>query len=464
MIVSAIISRARRALGISTRSYEAAGAGRRWRNVTEMVSPPAAALASRAAIMRRARGSYSNQAFARAIIDQWTASAIATGLKPCSKAPNGEEIDAAFSRWWDRADFDEATDFGGLQAALFRSMALTGDGLAALEIDGRGELRIRLLASEQVATVTTPDMAGGHWTVDGIEFGPDLRRAAVHLFKTPPGLPLPSPSLETIRLPIEDVVHMFRSDHVGVTRGISWISPVLKRLDDLDGTSDALVMRARVSAMFTGFMTDGDGQMLGPDSPTGDVAMEPGAMVRLRAGEGVEFASPPQIGAETSDFLKAIVRECAAGCGVPYELVSNDLSNANYSSLRGSMMAFRRAVEQVQYGVVIPQLRKIYRRWLTLEIFAGRIKADGFESNPEAWLAADWLCPKFAPVDPLKDSQAEILQIAAGLRSRRECVAERGRDLEELDAEIARDRASADALGLQFNLSTQATKSAEQTA
>lgn len=159
----------RRALGISTRNYEAAGSGRRWRNATEMASPPAAALASRAAIMRRARGAYANQAFAKAIIDQWTASAIGCGVKPVSKAPDSEAIDAAFSRWWDRADFDEGTDFGGLQAALFRSMALTGDGFASLETDDRGELRIRLLASEQVATVTTPDMGGGRWTMDGIE-------------------------------------------------------------------------------------------------------------------------------------------------------------------------------------------------------------------------------------------------------------------------------------------------------
>lgn len=243
-------------------------------------------------------------------------------------------------------------------------------------------------------------------------------------------------------------------------RGVSWLAPVLKRLDDLDGVSDALTMRARTAALFTGFVTGDSGDILAPDAATGDTSLEPGSMVRLRAGEEVSFAQPPEIGAETSDFLKAVIRECAAGCGVPYELVSGDLSNANYSSLRGSMMAFRRGAEQLQYAVVIPQLRKIYRRWLTLEILAGRIQAPGFERDPESWLAADWLCPKFAPVDPVKDVQADILQIDHGLKSRRECVAERGRDLEELDQEIARDRDSADALGLQFNLSTQMPKDA----
>lgn len=430
--------------------YESAGAGRRWRNVSEMASPPAAALASRAAIMRRARGAYSNQSFGRAIIDAWTASAVGCGIKPVSKAPEGEAIDAAFMSWWDRADFDGLTDFGGLQGALFKSMALTGDGFGAMESDERGELRLRLLASEQVATVSIPDMGSGNWTLDGVEFDASLRRVAIHLFKTPPGLPFPAPSLATIRLPIEDAIHVYRPDHVGMVRGVSWLTPVLKRLDDLDGVSDALTMRARVSALFTGFVIGDDGSILAPDTATGDASMEPGAMVRLKPGESVEFAEPPAIGPETPTFLKGIVRECAAGCGVPYELVSGDLSDANYSSLRGSMMNFRRQVEAIQYGVMVPALRKVWRRWLTLEILAGRIDAPGFESNPEQWLACDWITPKPAPIDPVKDAQADILAIGAGLKSRREAVAERGRDLEDLDAEIARDRASATALGLEF--------------
>jgi capsid protein len=54
----------------------------------------------------------------------------------------------------------------------------------------------------------------------------------------------------------------------------------------------------------------------------------------------------------------------------------------------------------------------------------------------------------------LKDCLADLLQMGAGLRSRRELVAERGRDLEELDAELARDNASAKALGLEFVTAT----------
>jgi lambda family phage portal protein len=451
-----LIHNARRAWQVLTRGagYEAGAAGRRWRNTSEMANPPSAALAGRAIIMRRSRGAYANQAYARAIVDCWASTSIGTGIKPTSKAPeNAAAIDASFSKWWDRCDADELTDFGGLQAALFRSMVLTGDGFASMTANDRGELQIRLFSSEQVASVSS-DLANGRWIIDGIEFDAELRRAAIHVYRNPPGLPMAQPSLETIRFSIEDSVHMFRQDHIGVVRGVGWLSPILLRLTDLDGVSDALGMRAKTSALFCAFITQADGGMLGTEDPKGEVTMEPATVMNLRPGESINFAQSPQIGAEMPEFLKGVIRECASGSGTPYEIISNDLSNANYSSRRGSMTEFRRRVEQVQYAVVIPQLRKIWRRSLTLEILGGGIDAPGFEADPDARLDCGWLPPKFAAVDPLKDCQADLLQMGAGLRSRRELVAERGRDLEELDAELARDNASAKALGLEFVTAT----------
>jgi capsid protein len=42
-------------------------------------------------------------------------------------------------------------------------------------------------------------------------------------------------------------------------------------------------------------------------------------------------------------------------------------------------------------------------------------------------------------VDPLKDTQATVAELEAGLTSRRKAVAERGWALEDLDSEIAAD-------------------------
>ena len=62
--------------------------------------------------------------------------------------------------------------------------------------------------------------------------------------------------------------------------------------------------------------------------------------------------------------------------------------------------------------------------------------------------------PKVTEVDPLKDAKAEIEQIAAGLKSRTQALAERGYDAEQVDAEIAADQAREQALGLSFGASS----------
>ncbi|GIX15412.1 MAG: hypothetical protein KatS3mg118_3371 [Paracoccaceae bacterium] len=58
-------------------------------------------------------------------------------------------------------------------------------------------------------------------------------------------------------------------------------------------------------------------------------------------------------------------------------------------------------------------------------------------------------------VDPLKDARAEIEQIEAGLKSRAQALSERGYDAEQVDVEIAADRARERRLGLAFGAAGQ---------
>jgi hypothetical protein len=72
------------------------------------------------------------------------------------------------------------------------------------------------------------------------------------------------------------------------------------------------------------------------------------------------------------------------------------------------------------------------------------------QPNRSQLLAADWLPTKWDWVDPLKDANAEIAQIEAGLKSRTQAIAERGYDAEQVDRDIAAERARERALGLDF--------------
>lgn len=265
-------------------------------------------------------------------------------------------------------------------------------------------------------------------------------------------MPILAPVWQPTRVPAEDMIHLFRELVENQLRGLTWLAPVLLRVKELDQYEDAALVRAKVAAMLAGFITNKDDAnpawqaTAGAEAPT----LEPGTMVPLNPGEGVEFTDPPD-DANYEAFTKNHLRSIAVGLGCTYFQASGDLKDANYSSLRGGLVEFRRSVEQLQHLVIIPQLcDPVWRRFVTLAVMSGAIDAPDFFRDPEPYLSADWLPPAFDWVDPQKDIRAEVEAIQSGLKSRAQSVAGAGYDVERLDAEIAADRAREKRLGLDF--------------
>ena len=81
------------------------------------------------------------------------------------------------------------------------------------------------------------------------EFDARGKRVAFHVTRDPR-------SLDRIRLPAENVCHVFRVEHPSQVRGLSFSTPVLLRLADLDKWVDAQVVRQQVAALVCGFITN----------------------------------------------------------------------------------------------------------------------------------------------------------------------------------------------------------------
>lgn len=452
------------------RSYDGAAGGRRWQGFGEMPLSISAALAARVPLARRARYLAANNGHARAGTDAWISALVGSGITTQSAHPDPSVrslLNAAFEAWTDEADCDGLLDFHGLVALAVHRLVVDGECLALMLHDAIGRLRLRLLDPEQLNGAYHIELSSGSRIVAGIEFDAAGRRVAYHLFKERPGLPLGG-SLDMIRVPAEDVIHLFRVDTPGQVRGVSWFAPILLRLADFDAASDAQLMRQKISALLTGFVVDPAGEAGGfegdADGDGGlDGGLEPGTLKVLRPGQDIRFSDPAAIGAEAIQYLTVTLREIAAGLGVPYSALTGDVSDANYSSQRDARVEFRRKAEALQHGLIVFQLcRPVWRRFVTAEILSGRITAPDFETSTAAWLASRSMPPKAEWIDPAKDVEAEIAAIAAGLMSRRQAVAARGYDVEALDREIAEDRKSANALGLDFQSSPVASVQAAQ--
>ena len=436
---------------VQTRRFDGATGGRRGSGFGTFGPINSEVSASGPALRARARYLVQNNPWICHAVANWVGALAGCGITPTSKNPDALTW---FNGWTEVADFEDMTDFYGLQEAVARSVVVDGEALVHL-IETEAGLRLRLLPVDLLDWSFTRPLDGNGYAINGIEFDASGRRVAYWVFPQ-----IPTSQFQTyaapVRLPADDILHIFKLLAVGQVRGVSWLAPVIFPAAEFDQLCDALLVGAKVAAMHSGFLVDqnGTGQNPYDGEQAGSVlegGIEPGAIKYLPQGWDVKFNTPGQT-QELSAFIKTNLMALAAGLGLPDHLVSGDLSGANYSSLRAGLLPFRQRVEAIQWQVFAPQfLRPVWRRAITSAVLSGDLEAPDFESNPRSWLTSEWLPPKPLQVDPAKDNEATLAELAAGLTSRTKAAAERGWSVDELDAEIAADAARAKALGLTFN-------------
>src|SRR4029077_15916898 len=183
-----------------------------------------------------------------------------------------------------------------------------------------------------------------------------------------------------VRVPASEVLHIFRCTRPGQMRGVPLITPALVRLFFLDQYDDAELERKRIAAMFAGFITTPAPEDVIPidgvdnSAPQENVALsglEPGTMQTLLPGEDIKFSEPADVGGSYEAYQYRQQLAVFAALGIPYSICTSDLRRANYSSLRGSIVEFRRKLEQFQHQIIVFQMcAPIWRRWLDTAVLA----------------------------------------------------------------------------------------------
>ena len=459
-------------LGGPTPTYDGIGSGRR--GLAWQVSNPGAVAAlaySQNELRAKSRDLVRRNAWAAAGVEAFVANAIGTGIKPQSMLTDStlrESIHSLWSDWCEEADTAGLTDFYGLQALACRAMLEGGEALVRLRYrrpeDGLAVgLQLQLLEPEHLPTTLNTELPSGNVVRAGIEFDRLGRRAAYHLYRSHPGDGSLAPmsgagGMDTVRVQASEIIHLFRPLRPGQIRGEPWLARALVKLNELDQYDDAELVRKKTAAMFAGFITrlSPEDSLMGEGLPDASgvalAGLEPGTMQILEPGEDVKFSQPADVGASYAEFLRMQFRAVAAAMGITYEMLTGDLTQVNYSSIRAGLLEFRRRCEAIQHGVIVHQLcRPIWRAWMEQAVLEGALDMPGFVVRQRENLSAKWIPQGWQWVDPKKEFDAMLTAIRAGLLSRSEAISAFGYDAEDIDREIAADNQRADELGLVFD-------------
>ena len=426
-------------------------------------------------LLARARELVVSNGYAANACEAFAANLVGDGIKPSSLIEESDlrdQVQKLWLAWTDEADADGLTDFYGLQAMVAREMFVAGECFVRLR-PRRAEdgllvpLQLQLLQAEMLPFEKTGTDPNGNRIRCGIEFDLIGRRVAYHFRTRHPGDSTDQRSsvAETVRVPAEEVLHIYRPIDAGQIRGLPHIAPAMVRLFLLDQYDDAELDRKKTAAMFAGFITKTapEDPMMGEGSADEDGAslasLEPGTLQVLLPGEDVRFSSPADVGGGYEAFQYRTLLAVSASLGLPYHLVTGDVRQANYSSLRAELVEFRRRIGQMQHGVMAHQLcRPVWQRWLEVALVSGALEGNARRLRP-----VQWIPPRWDWVDPLKDIQAQVLAMEAGITSRRKVVEATGYDIEEVDRENASDAGRVNALGLSYRASPAETQGARAT-
>jgi lambda family phage portal protein len=348
----------------------------------------------------------------------------------------------SWNAWTDVADLDGLFNLYGLQALAARMMFIDGEVFARFTTDADGSLRLQLLPAEFIDTTIIKDNV-----IAGIEFDALGRRVAFYIYEWHPGNLLRLP--KSNRVPATEVLQIFRPTIPGQVRGASALLPIMQKLNDLDQFDRATLVKQKTGALLTGFITTPNENPLGAakaDDGTWTASLEPGTIQRLSPGESLEFSDPPDTGGY-SEYAKTQLRLIASGLGLPYNILSGDLSDTSYSSARVGLIEFRKYIDALQWQFIHMFCRPVFQRWVELEVLRGALPLP--ENSVQQYVRnVSWAPPAMQMTDPQREVDAMVRAIRAGLMSREMAVASLGYDLAEVDAQIAAGNTAVDAAGI----------------
>ncbi|MEH6630172.1 MAG: phage portal protein [Halopseudomonas aestusnigri] len=398
-------------------------------------------------------------------IETIVSNVVGTGIKVMPSNDNRDFKKSASRLWADwtqESDADGIQDFAGLQGLALRSIVESGEVFIRIRqrrtTDGLSvPMQLQMLEAEYVPIDMTRTLTNGRKIIAGIEFDRRNRRIAYHMYREHPGdMTTGMTSVRTMRIPADQVLHLFEIKRPGQIRGIPWMTPVITRVRDLLEYEDAELMRKKTAAMYTAFITRNDEDDYNDDDDEEDLdeddvpetQLEAGTIQMLAAGEDIAFSTPADVGGNYEIFLKMQLRAIAAGIGVTYEQMTGSLEDVNFSSIRAGLLEFQARAKRIQALLIFQLCQPVWKAWTREAVLFSGLKAPGFGANPRPFISAKWKAPGWRYVNPVQEVNAIKTQIRSGLISRADAVAELGGDIEEVDAILSDDNLRADGLGL----------------
>jgi lambda family phage portal protein len=382
---------------------------------------------------------------------------VSTLLEELHKKTNAA-IEDAWADWClpDNASADRHDSFIDLEKLIIQTIAMDGECFIRKRRYFRNAhgFALQIIDADQVDDFYTMLPSPGQNEIrSGVEIDEYGAPLAYHIWRRHIS---DSGHLERMRVPADEIIHLFVRYRPNQSRGITWFAPVMTSVKMYDGLTEAELVASRAAAAKMGFIVQknpllGTSGINPDDDPEEERLMEAaaGTLDYLGPGEEIQTFDPQHPNAMFKDFTKTILRGVARGLGVSYTALTGDLEGVNYSSIRWGMLAERDNWKALQNWYSTQFHRRVYGEWVSMALLTGALVLDSrlaSDYSDVTWRPRGW-----AWVDPLKDIQARVLGIQHGMDSRTEAIDEEGGELEDTFSNLKKEQDLAKEYGIEIN-------------
>ena len=300
---------------------------------------------------------------------------------------------------------------------------------ASLPRNYRFALDLRMIEADQVASPMLGSLLNDPFVDDGIRFDRSTNELSFYIYDNHPGSNTPSSTMDGEWYDANQVLHLFRAERPGQTRGIPRATPALQMLPIMRRQEMATLYTSETAANFGMYMKTNTGAMAPAANASGafaEMELATNMLTILPEGWDVGQVESKQPGSNYEGFQRQCLMSFSRCTQMPYGLAAGTSKDSNFSSFKGDIKQIWEPEVRTEQNRVENAIYERVWQWFLEDAMYVPGLLDGMPLTGD--IDHNWHHPPLPELDAVDSANAASIRISTGQSSLTEEHARRGQD------------------------------------
>jgi capsid protein len=302
------------------------------------------------------------------------------------------------------------------------------------------QLDIRIFETEQCGSPLDQPILSDHYVDDGIRFDASADEIEYFIFDRHPGGKAYTPTPGGKWYSASEVLHLYRAERPGQTRGIPRATPSLQILPIMRRQELATLYAAESAANFATYLKS-NSPLISPTQAPADFAeveLAVNMLTILPAGWELGQIDPKHPGPLYDSFQNQALKSFTRCTNVPYPLAAGTAQDSNFSSYKGDIRnVWKPEVLVEQDRIELTVVEPVFQWFLEELVTAPGNLLAGLP--PIVDIPHKWHWPPMPDIDPIDTANTNAIRLSTGQASMTLIHNEQGQDWESEAERAAQD-------------------------